>query len=104
MSVRMVVDVQVKPGTQDELVRAYRELVETASLQPGFIQHQLCESLDDPERWIVISEWETLEASDSWDRSDEHRRLLAAMRAFFAQADRAGFQIRDGVDRDHSTP
>lgn len=35
MSVRMVVDVRVKPGTQDELVPAYRELVETASLQPG---------------------------------------------------------------------
>jgi heme oxygenase (mycobilin-producing) len=99
MSVRMVVDVRAKPGSQEELARAYAALCERAAGQPGLISHQLCESVDDPERWLVISEWDTLEASTAWDRSEDHARLLAPMRACFAQASRAGFLVRDGVTR-----
>ncbi|HLM87085.1 MAG TPA: antibiotic biosynthesis monooxygenase family protein [Solirubrobacteraceae bacterium] len=99
MSVRMIVDVRVKPGSQEELTRAYAALRERAERQPGLIDHQLCEAAEDPERWLVISEWESLETSEEWDRSEDHARLLAPMRACFAQASRAGFQVRDGVSR-----
>jgi heme-degrading monooxygenase HmoA len=90
--------VRVKPGSQEELARAYHELVQTASRQPGFIGHQLCESLDDPERWLVTSEWESIEASTAWDRSEEHAKLLGPMRACFAQAARGAFDVRDGAE------
>jgi heme-degrading monooxygenase HmoA len=93
----MLVDVRVKPGTQEELTRAYAALRERAAREAGLISHQLCQSIDDPDRWLVISEWETPEASTAWDRSEDHARLLAPMRACFAQATRAGFQVRDGV-------
>lgn len=99
MSVRMIVDVRVKPGSQEELTRAYAALRERAERQQGLIDHQLCEAAEDPERWLVISEWESLETSEEWDRSEDHARLLAPMRACFAQASRAGFQVRDGVGR-----
>jgi len=95
----MIVDVRVKPGSQEELTRAYAALREGAEGQPGLISHQLCEAADDPERWLVISEWESIETSTDWDRSDEHARLLAPMRACFAGASRAAFQVRDGVRR-----
>lgn len=97
MSVKMIVDVRIKPGSQDELTVAYAALRERAESQPGLISHQLCEAVDDPERWLVISEWESVETSTAWDRSDDHARLLAPMRACFAQASRAGFDVRDGV-------
>jgi heme-degrading monooxygenase HmoA len=97
VSVRLVVDVRVKPGSQAELRRAYAELAEQVHRQPGLVSHQLCEAIDDPERWLVISEWESIEQSSAWDRSEEHARLLAPMRACFAQAARAGFEVRDGV-------
>ena len=104
MSVRLVVDFRLKTGAREELTRAYHDLAQVAGRQPGLIEHQLCQSLDDPDRWLVISEWETLDASTSWDRSDDHRRLLAPMRACFEQASRAAFEIRDGVDRDRPSP
>lgn len=94
----MVVDVRIKPGTESELVRSYGELIETARLQPGFIGHQLCQAIDDPERWFVVSEWETPEESTAWDSSEEHRRLLAPMRACFASANRTAFEVRAGVE------
>jgi heme-degrading monooxygenase HmoA len=99
MSVRLVVDVSVKEGTGDDLTRAYGALVARAAHQPGLIDHQLCRSLDEPGRWLVISEWETLEQSTAWDRSEDHGRLLAPMRACFARADRAAFEVRDGTRR-----
>ena len=97
MSVRLIVDVRVKPGSQDELTRAYAELRARVQEQPGLIGHQLCEAIDDPERWLVISEWDSLETSTAWDRSGDHARLLAPMRACFAQASRAAFEVRDGA-------
>jgi heme oxygenase (mycobilin-producing) len=97
MSVRLVVDARLKPGSQEELKRAYAALAERVREQPGLVSHQLCEAIDDPERWLVISEWDSLEQSTAWDRSDEHARLLAPMRACFAQASRVGASVRDGV-------
>ncbi len=61
------------------------------------IGHQLCECGDDGERWLVISEWESMELSNGWDASEDHTRLLAPLRACFAQASRSSFDVRDGV-------
>ena len=99
MSVKMIVDVRVKPGSREELLRAYRALRARAEQEPALISHQLCESSEDPERFMVISEWDSAQASSDWDRSEDHARLLAPMRACFAQASRAAFQVRDGVRR-----
>jgi heme oxygenase (mycobilin-producing) len=97
MSVRLVVDVRIKPGTREELLGAYAALRARAAQEPGLIGHQLCEAADDSGRWLVISEWESIELSDGWDASEDHARLLAPMRACFAQASRASFNVRDGV-------
>jgi heme-degrading monooxygenase HmoA len=98
MSVRLVVDVRIKDGTADDLQTAYAALVARAAQEPGLIAHQLCQSADEPDRWLVISEWRSLEESTAWDRSEDHGRLLAPMRACFASAGRAAFEVRDGLD------
>jgi heme-degrading monooxygenase HmoA len=84
---------------QESLRRAYADLVARAAEEPGLIAHHLCQSVDDPDRWLVVSEWQSLEESTAWDRSEDHVRLLAPMRACFAQAARAAFEVRDGVTR-----
>jgi heme-degrading monooxygenase HmoA len=100
MSVRLVVDVRIKPGSRDELLGAYAALRARVAQEPGLIGHQLCETRDagdEGERWLVISEWESVELSDGWDASEDHARLLAPLRACFAQASRSSFNVRDGV-------
>jgi heme oxygenase (mycobilin-producing) len=97
MSVRLIVDVRIKPGSRDELLSAYAALVRRVESEPGLIGHQLCESIDDGERWLVVSEWESIESSNAWDASEDHARLLAPLRACFAQASRSGFHVRDGM-------
>jgi heme oxygenase (mycobilin-producing) len=97
MSVRLVVDVRIKPGSRDDLIGAYAALRQRVEREPGLISHQLCEATDEEGRWLVISEWESMESSNGWDRSEDHARLLAPLRACFAQATRASFEVRDGA-------
>ncbi len=92
-----MLDVRVTPGAQQQLRAAYAALAERVRAQPGLISHALCQSVEDGERWLVIAEWESLEASDSWDQSDDHARLIAPMRACFASASRTRFDVRDGL-------
>jgi heme-degrading monooxygenase HmoA len=99
MSVRFILDVRLKPGAGDDLMRAYAALRERVEQQPGLLSHQLCEAIDDPERFLVISEWESLDACAAWDGSEEHHRLIGPMRACFAQAQNTKFEVRDGVRR-----
>src|SRR5919107_1760339 len=70
---RFVLDIGVVPGGEEDLTRAYPAL--RARLEqgvPGLLEHELCQNVDDPGRWILTSEWESLEASTAWDRSEEH--------------------------------
>ncbi len=97
MSVRLVVDVRIKPGSREELLGAYAALRARVAREPGLIGHQLCECREDGERWQVISEWESIELSNGWDASEDHARLLAPLRACFAQASRSSFDVRDGA-------
>jgi len=97
VSVRFVLDVRVKPGCDDDLRRAYAALRGRVEGRRGLLEHQLCQSLDDPERWAVISEWASVEASEAWDRSDEHARLIGPMRACFAEARSTKFQVHDAA-------
>jgi heme-degrading monooxygenase HmoA len=97
MSVRLVVDVRIKPGSREELLGAYAALRARVAREPGLIGHQLCECREDGERWLVISEWESIELSHGWDASEDHARLLAPLRACFAQASRSSFDVRDGA-------
>lgn len=97
MSVRFILDVQLKSDHRDQLLSAYAALRDRVQGQPGLRGHQLCESLDDPAHWLVISEWDSLEASSTWDRSDEHAELIGPMRACFARASASKYDVRDGV-------
>jgi heme-degrading monooxygenase HmoA len=97
VSVKLVVDVRIKDGTESELRAAYVQLVARAAQQPGLIGHQLCQAHDAPDHWMVISEWETLEQSSTWDRSEDHARLLGPMRACFAHATRTALEVREEV-------
>ena len=97
MSVRLIVDVRIKQGSREQLLRAYAALRARVAQEPGLIGHQLCESSDDSERWLLISEWESIELSNGWDASEDHARLLAPLRACFAQASRSSFDVRDGA-------
>ncbi|MBD0329775.1 MAG: antibiotic biosynthesis monooxygenase [Thermoleophilia bacterium] len=89
-----VVDARVRAGLEDEFLRRYAALGErVAQGLDGHVSHRLCRALDEPGRWLIVSEWETLEQSQAWDRAPEHRQLTGALRECWDDVRRAGFVV-----------
>jgi heme-degrading monooxygenase HmoA len=95
---RFILEITVADGREDDLVRAYGALRERLEQGvPGLRGHQLAQNVDDPSRWIITSEWDDIEDSVRWDRSEEHNRLVGPIRACFERAASTKFVIRDGL-------
>ena len=95
MAVCYILQVRVKAGYDDEFLRRYEALSErVAAGVDGHVVHQLCQGIDEPDRWLILSRWESLEASQAWDRSQEHRELTMPLRECWDEAERTGYAVR----------
>ena len=100
MSVCFVLQVRVKPGSEEEFQRRYDALRErVAGGIDGHVVHRLCQGIDDQSRWMIFSEFETLEASQDWERSQEHRDLTMPLRECWDEAQRTSYVVRVETQR-----
>ena len=100
MKGRVVFLLRLKPGTADQFLEAYdsiRDLV--AEGVPGHLVDQVCSAPDDPDSWMITSEWENLESFLAWERTEEHRDLVKPMRECFAEARSLKFEVREETSR-----
>lgn len=63
MAIEVIVELQAKPGTRDELVRLLEAMVATqgAGLR-GFLGSKRYEVVDNPDMLVEIAQWESAEA------------------------------------------
>lgn len=95
MGVIIVVQVRVKNGLEEEFAVRYAALERrVAEGLDGHVSHRLCRELDDSAHWAIISVWESLEASQAWDASAEHRELLTPMRECWDEVRRSRYDVR----------
>jgi len=91
---RIVFLFRVPASRQEAFLSAYeriRHLV--AAGTPGHLADQVCQSGDDPEQWLITSEWRDLEAFLAWERTDEHRALVRPMRECITDARSLRFAV-----------
>jgi heme-degrading monooxygenase HmoA len=94
MKGRVVFLIRVKPGLGDEFLRAYEGIRHVvAGGVKGHLVDQVCRSPDDPDSWLITSEWESLEDFLEWERTEEHRDLVKPMRDCFAEARSLKFEV-----------
>lgn len=63
MAIKVIVEMQAKPGRRSELKRLMESLVtEHGSRQRGFLGSTRYEVLDNPDMLVEIAEWESAEA------------------------------------------
>ncbi|HEY5890135.1 MAG TPA: antibiotic biosynthesis monooxygenase family protein [Acidimicrobiia bacterium] len=63
MTIKVIVELQAKPGGRAELTSLMEEIVaEQGSSQEGFLGSTRYEVLDNPDLLIEIAEWESAEA------------------------------------------
>ncbi|WP_055590958.1 SchA/CurD-like domain-containing protein, partial [Streptacidiphilus griseoplanus] len=73
---RVVLLCDVNEGQQQRFLDAYEQIRHQVAAVPGHISDQLCQSIEEPTRWLITSEWDNAAHFLSWVDSAEHRELV----------------------------
>lgn len=97
--------VRVTPGREEDFLERYDALAQRIEQGlAGHVVHELCQSTEEPDRWVIASRWETLEASQGWERSAEHRELTMRLRECWDEAERSAYIVRAESRRREEEP
>jgi heme-degrading monooxygenase HmoA len=69
-----VADITVLPGTQEEFSAAVREGIRYVSDTPGFRNARLTRGIESPGRFVLLIEWDSVEAHTVGFRESENFR------------------------------
>ncbi|CAM3016469.1 antibiotic biosynthesis monooxygenase family protein [Saccharomonospora xinjiangensis] len=90
----------LKPGAQERFLAAYEAVRWVVARVPGHLGDQVCQSTEDPEEWLLTSQWRSAEDFLAWERTPEHRALAAPMLAAVARRRSQRYVVRhDTVGR-----
>ena len=97
---RVVFLVRVPEARADDFLAAYEKIrYEVAEGVPGHLVDQVCRSSQDPEQWLITSEWESLADFEAWERDEAHRVLVKPMRECFTEARSLRFVVHAQTSR-----
>lgn len=93
---RVVFIIGLKPGTRERFLEAYESIrYEVARGVPGHLVDQVCQSPDDPDAWLITSEWDSLGDFLAWEATEEHRALARPLRECMAEARSLKYLVRE---------
>jgi heme-degrading monooxygenase HmoA len=82
-------DIAVRPGQVDAFTDAYREAVAELRASPGFRSARMTRGIESPARFVLLVEWDDLEAHTTVFRESERfARWRALIGPFFDGAPR----------------
>ncbi|HEY7048938.1 MAG TPA: antibiotic biosynthesis monooxygenase family protein [Jatrophihabitantaceae bacterium] len=77
MAIRHIVTIQVAPGRAAEFAGAFTALQSTAQREEGCEQYELFQSLDDPDRVVLLERWTNQELLDRHMETERSRSRSA---------------------------
>lgn len=76
MAIRHVVSIQVASGKAADFASAFRALQAIAQQEEGCEQYELLQSLDDPDRVVLLERWASQELLDKHMEAERSRNAL----------------------------
>jgi heme-degrading monooxygenase HmoA len=77
--VKILLERDIKGKHVAEIVRRLRQLRVMAMQQPGYVGGETLHAMDDPNHYLVISSWETLDHWQNWHNHQERQKLQAEL-------------------------
>jgi heme-degrading monooxygenase HmoA len=77
---RVILQMRLHEGMGETYAAAYDLVQGKIARAEGFISSQLCKSVKDPDSWIVVSEWQTLQHYLVFVDSEDFKAQRAPMR------------------------
>lgn len=78
--VRASLYMKVKAGRGDDFERVWRQIAEEVRKAPGNLRQALSRDPDDPDSFVVTSDWESREVFHDFETSPEQDDLTAPLR------------------------
>jgi heme-degrading monooxygenase HmoA len=78
--VRASLYMKVKAGRGEDFERAWRQIADEVRKAPGNLRQALTRDPDDPDSFVVTSDWESADAFREFERSPEQDDLTAPLR------------------------
>jgi heme-degrading monooxygenase HmoA len=75
MTVRILIKRNVPRDKAKEMIPLFREMRVLATNQPGYISGETLKSLDIPDRFLVISTWQSSDYWEKWLLSKERQEI-----------------------------
>ena len=80
--VKALVERTIRGQNVSHIVRLLRHLRIMAMQQPGYITGETLHGVDDPNFYLVISTWESLEQWQRWANNPERQRLASEIDSY----------------------
>jgi heme-degrading monooxygenase HmoA len=75
---------QVRPGEQQRFEAAFRQAAPLIASIPGHISHRLQRCIEQPSRYLLLVEWQTLEAHvEEFRNSPQYLQWRALLHHFY---------------------
>lgn len=91
--IRATLHMKVKPGTEDEFVRAFTAIAQEVRREPGSVRQTLMRDPEDPGLFVVMTDWASRDAFTQFERSSAQDKLVAPLRALRDSATMAVYEL-----------
>jgi heme-degrading monooxygenase HmoA len=85
MAVRIIIDRKVKKGREADFSRMLRELRSSAIVLKGYISGETLRAADDPQNYVVISTWQSLDDWKKWDKDPKRKKIQTKIEKMMAR-------------------
>lgn len=89
MAVRILIEREIEPGQEVKLLQFLMHLRSEAMHAKGYISGETLRALNDPNKFLVISTWNSFEDWKAWEKSPDRERFQEAMKPFLRSPERA---------------
>jgi heme-degrading monooxygenase HmoA len=79
MSVRIIIDREVKKGKEAEFAKALRKLRAQAIFAKGYISGEILRVREKPHNYIVVAAWQSVVEWEKYEKLPETRKIHARM-------------------------
>ena len=75
MTVRVLIEREVEPGQESRLLQILTQSRATAMKAKGYISGETLRSVDSPHKFLVLSNWNSVEDWKNWEKAPERSVL-----------------------------
>lgn len=90
---RVLFMMKVAEDRREDFLAAYEKVRFSVAATRGHIRDQICQAPDNPENWLIVSEWTSLADFFVWEKSEDHKELVRPMRECYSEPEFRSFTV-----------